>query len=337
MVDFHNSAPTKEKDMKLSYSIWWTCLACSFAWCAPAHAQQYPSKTLRFILPFPPGGGTDTLARAIGNRLSEALGQQVVVDNRPGAGANIGAELAAKSPPDGYTIFMVTGTHTINATLYRNLAYDLLKDFAPVSELGTTAMVVVLHPSIPANSVKQLVALAKARPGHLAHSSSGTGSITQLAGELFKNQTGIKMLHIPYKGGGPSVIALVSGEASVGFTTTPSCITQIQSGRLRGLAVTTPKRSPFLPDLPTVAEAGVRGYEAEAWYGMLVPAGTPKEIITRLHDDSVKSLQFPDVKSRLDATGLVPIGNSPEELGAYMRSEVAKWGKVVKGLNLRVD
>jgi tripartite-type tricarboxylate transporter receptor subunit TctC len=322
--------------MKPCYRIWLTCLACSFACAAPVHAQ-YPSKPLRFILPFPPGGGTDTLARAMGNRLSEGLGQQVVVDNRPGAGANIGAELAAKSPPDGHTLFMVTGTHAINATLYRKLGYDLLRDFAPVSELGTTAMVVVVHPSVPAKSVKQLISVAKARPGQLAHSSSGTGSITQLAGELFKNQTGTKMLHIPYKGGGPSVIALVSGEASVGFTTTPSCIGQIKSGRLRGLAVTTPKRSPFLPDLPTVAETGVKGYEAEAWYGLLVPTGTPREAITRLHADSVKALQFADVKSRLDATGLVPIGSSPEELGAYMRSEVAKWGKVVKGLGLVVD
>jgi tripartite-type tricarboxylate transporter receptor subunit TctC len=322
--------------MKIVYRIGLTCLACTLAWAAPAHAQ-YPSKPLRFILPFPPGGGTDALARAMGNRLAEGLGQQVVVDNRPGAGANIGAELAAKSPPDGHTLFMVTGTHAINATLYRNLAYNLLKDFEPVSELGTTAMVVVVHPSVPAKSVKELIALGKARPGQLAHSSSGTGSITQLAGELFKNETRVKMLHIPYKGGGPSVIALVSGEAQVGFTTTPSCIGQIKSGRLRGLAVTTPKRSPFLPDLLTVAEAGVKGYEAEAWYGMLVPTGTPRDAIARLHSDSVKALQFPDVKSRLDATGLVPVGNAPEEFGAFIRSEVAKWGKVVKGLNLKVD
>jgi tripartite-type tricarboxylate transporter receptor subunit TctC len=322
--------------MRLSYRIGLTWLACTCAWSAPVHAQ-YPSKPLRFILPFPPGGGTDALARSMGNRLSEGLGQQVVVDNRPGAGANIGAELAAKSPPDGHTLFMVTPTHAINVTLYRKLGYDLLKDFSPVSSLATTAMVVVVHPSIPAHSVKQLVALAKARPGQLAHSSSGTGSITQLAGELFKNQTATKMLHIPYKGGGPSVIALVSGEASVGFATTPSCITQVKAGRLRGLAITTAKRSPFLPDLPTVAEAGVRGYDAETWYGMLVPAGTSSEAIARLHAESVKALQFPDVKSRLDGAGLVPVGSTPEELGTYMRSEVTKWGKVVKGLGLVVD
>jgi len=292
---------------------------------------------VRFVLPFPPGGGTETLARALGNRLAEGLGGHIVIENRPGAGANIGADIAAHSPPDGYTLFMATATHAINATLYRNLSYNLVKDFSAVSELGTTAMVVVVHPTVPVNSVKQLIAFAKARPGELTHSSSGTGSITQLAAELFKNDTGTRMLHIPYKGGGPSVIALVSGEAAVGFTTTPSCIFHIQNGKLRGLAVTTPKRSPFLPELPTVAEAGVPGFAAEAWYGMLVPAGTPKEIIQRLHATSVKALQFPDVKKRLDATGLVAVGNTPDEHERYIRSEVEKWGKVVRALDLRVD
>ena len=322
--------------MKLSFRAGLACLACTFAWSAPLYAE-YPDKPVRFVLPFPPGGGTDTLARALGNRLSEGLGAQVVIENRPGAGANIGADIAAHSAPDGYTLFMVTATHAINATLYRNLAYNLVKDFSAVSELGTTAMVVVVHPAVPAKSVKQLIALAKAHPGELTHSSSGTGSITQLAGELFKHDTGIKMLHIPYKGGGPSVIALVSGEAAVGYTTTPSCIVQIQNGKLRGLAVTTPKRSPFLPQLPTVAEAGVPGFAAEAWYGMLVPAGTPQAIIQRLHADSVKALQFPDVKKRLDATGLVPIGNMPGEFDSYIKSEIEKWGKVVRALDLHVD
>ena len=321
--------------MKLSNRVGLYCLACSLL--SPAAFAAYPDKPVHFILPFPPGGGTDTLGRAIGNRLGEGLGQQVVIDNRPGAGANIGADLAAHSPADGYTLFMVTATHAINATLYKKLAYDLLKDFTPVTELGTTAMVVVIHPTIPVKSVKQLIAFAKAHPGKLTHSSSGTGSITQLAGELFKSETGTRMLHIPYKGGGPSVIALVSGEAAVGFATTPSCIVQIQNGKLRGLAVTTPKRSPFLPKLPTVAEAGVKGYSAEAWYGMLVPVGTPKEVIQTLHDDSVKALKFDDVKKRLDATGLVPVGDRPEEFDAFIRSEIDKWGKVVKALNLHVN
>jgi tripartite-type tricarboxylate transporter receptor subunit TctC len=323
--------------MKLSCRVGLACLACSFAWSAPLYAAGYPDKPVRFIMPFPPGGGTDTLARALGSRLSEGLGVPVVIENRPGGGANIGADLAAHSPADGYTLFMVTATHAINVTLYQNLSYSLLKDFSPVSELGTTAMVVVVHPSVPATSVKQLIALAKARPDQLNHSSSGTGSITQLAVELFKSDTHTRMVHIPYKGGGPAMIALVSGEAAVGFATTPSCIFHLNNGRLRGLAVTTPKRSPFLPNLPTVAEAGLPGYAAEAWYGMLVPAGTPKEIIQRLHADSVKALQFEDVKKRLELTGLVPIGNTPDEFGGYIRSEVEKWGKVVKALNLRVD
>ncbi len=322
--------------MKFSYRVGLACLACGVAWSAPVRAQ-YPDKPVRFVLPFPPGGGTDTLARALGNRLAQGLGAQVIIDNRPGAGANIGADIAAHSPPDGYTLFMATATHAINATLYQKLSYDLLKDFAPVSVLGTTALVVVVHPTVPVKSVKQLIAFAKARPGELTHSSSGTGSITQLAGELFKNGTGAKMLHIPYKGGGPSVVALVSGEAAVGFATTPSCIFHVKSGKLRGLAVTTAKRSPFLPDLPAVAEAGIPGYAAESWYGMLVPTGTPANVIGRLHTESVKSLKFDDVKKRLDATGLVPVGDTPEEFDRFMRSDVEKWGKVVRALKLRVD
>jgi tripartite-type tricarboxylate transporter receptor subunit TctC len=232
---------------------------------------------------------------------------------------------------------MMTGTHTVNVTLYRNLGYNLVKDFAPVSHLGGTAYVVVVHPSVPAKSIKELIALAKARPGEIPHSSSGSGSGPHLAGELFKSMTGTKMLHIPYKGGGPSVIGLVSGEAAVGFTTTPSCIHQIQAGRLRGLAVSTAQRSPYLPDLPTVAEAGVPGYETSAWYGMVVPTGTPAEIIARLNAETAKALTLPDVKSRLDATGMVPKSSSPEELGRHMHEEIAKWAKVVKALGLRVD
>ena len=311
-------------------------LACGAGSIAPAQAQ-YPDHPVRFILPYPPGGGTDATARAMGNRLSELLGQQVVIDNKPGGGANIGLELAANAPPDGYTLVMMTGTHTINATLYKNLRYSLAKDFAPVVELGKTAMVVVVHPSVPVKSVKELVAFAKKHPGELAHSSSSTGSITQLAGELFKDMTGTKMLHVPYRGGGPSVIALVSGEASVGFATTPSCIVAVKAGRLRALAVTTATRSPFLPDLPTVAEAGVPGYSAEAWYGMLVPTGTPADVIARLHGDSVKALQSPDVKKRLDATGIVPIGGSGDELGKKIQAEIVKWGKIVRALDLRVN
>jgi tripartite-type tricarboxylate transporter receptor subunit TctC len=326
----------QEEKMKPGHRVWLVCLILGFAWLASAHAQ-YPTRSIRFILPFPPGGGTDTMGRAISTRLGEALGQQIVVDNRGGGGANIGAELAAKSAPDGHTLFMMTGTHTVNATLYRNLGYNLVRDFAPVTRLGGTAYVVVVHPSVPVGSVKDLIALAKARPGELAQSSSGTGSGPHLAGELFKSMTGTKMLHIPYKGGGPSVMALVAGEAMVGFTTTPSCIFQIQAGRLRGLAVSSAQRSPYLPELPTVAEAGVPGYETTAWYGMIVPTGTPAEIIARLNAETARVLTLPDVKSRLDATGMVPQSSTPEELRTHIHEEIAKWGKVVRALDLRVD
>jgi len=322
--------------MKFRHHAWLVCLILGFAWLASAHAQ-YPPRTIRFILPFPPGGGTDTMGRAISTRLGEGLGQQVVVDNRGGGGANIGAELAAKSPPDGHTLFMMTQTHTVNATLYRNLGYDLVRDFAPVTHLGGTAYVVVVHPSVPVKSVKELIALAKSRPGELTHSSSGSGSGPHLAGELFKSMAGTKMLHIPYKGGGPSVIALVAGEAMVGFTTTPSCINQIKAGRLRGLAVSSAQRSPYLPELPTVADAGVPGYETSAWYAMLVPTGTPGGIIARLNSEAARALTLADVKARLDATGMVPQSSTPEELRKLIHEEIAKWGKVVKALDLRVD
>jgi tripartite-type tricarboxylate transporter receptor subunit TctC len=277
------------------------------------------------------------MARAIGTRLGEALGQQIVIDNRGGGGANIGAELAAKSQPDGYTWFLMTGTHTVNATLYRRLGYTLVKDFVPVTHLGGTAYVVVVHPSIPATSVQELVALAKAQPGEIRHSSSGVGSGPHLAGELFKSMTGVNMLHVPYRGGGPSVIALVAGESKVGFTTTPSCIFQLKAGRLRGLAVSTAQRSPFLPDLPTVAEAGVPGYDTSAWYALMVPTGTPKEVITRVNAETAKVITLPDVKGRLDATGMVPSTSSPEELGRKIHAEIAKWAKVVNALNLTAD
>ena len=322
--------------MTTKWHVWLICSICALAWLAPAQAQ-YPNRSIRFIIPFPPGGGTDTMARAMGDRLGQALGQQIVVDNRGGGGANIGAELAAKSPPDGYTWFMATPTHTVNATLYRNLGYSLVKDFVPVSHLGSTAYVVVVHPSIPVKSVKELIALVKSRPGEITHSSSGTGTGPHLAGELFKNMTGTKMLHIPYKGGGPSVIALVSGEASVGFATTPSCITQIKAGRLRGLAVTTAQRSTYLPELPTVAEGGVPGYDTSAWYGLLVPTGTAPEIVARLNTETVKVLALSDVKSRLDGAGMVAESSTPEALGKLIHAEIAKWAKVVKSLGLTAD
>lgn len=322
--------------MRSSFCGWLLVLCCALGVVLPADAQ-YPTRPVRLILAFPPGGGTDTLGRILGPRMSQGLGQQVVVENRPGGGANIGAEIAAKSPPDGYTMFMATTAHTVSATLYTKLGYNLVKDFAPVALLAATPNIVVVHPSVPVKSVKELVAFARARPGQLDFGSSGSGSQPHLAGELFSSMAGIKLNHIPYKGGGPAVVALVAGEVAVGFATMPSVVHHVQSGRLRGLAITSLQRSPLLPDLPTVDETGLPGYEASPWYGFLVPTGTPREAITRLNAESLKAMTYPDVKERMAATGLTPLGSTPEEFGALVRSEVEKWGKVVKATGMRVD
>jgi tripartite-type tricarboxylate transporter receptor subunit TctC len=303
---------------------------------ATAYAQ-YPAKPVRWVLPFPPGGGSDALARIMSPKLAEALGQQILIDNRPGAGANIGAEVAAKSPPDGYTMLMGNVAHAINVTLYAKPGYDLMKDFSAVNLLASTPNIVVVHPSLPVRSIQELVALAKSRPGELDVASSGSGSSAHLADELFNNMTGVRTNHVPYKGGGPAVAALMGGQVSVGFATTPSVIAQVKSGKLRGLAVTTLKRSAATPELPTVSESGVKGYEAGTWYGLLVPTGTPKDAITRLHAESMKLLSTPDVKQRLQAAGFETIGSTPEQFGTYMRSEVEKWGKVVRAAKVRID
>ena len=322
--------------MKSAHVRWLAALMCALA-LAPFAQAQYPSKTVRLIVPYPPGGGTDTMARTLGQKLSETLGQQVVVDNRPGGGANIGAEIAAKAPPDGYTLLMNTIAHASAVSLYRKLGYNFLKDFAPVTLLATTPHILVTHPSLPVKSVKELVALAKARPNELVYSSSGSGTPAHLAGELFKHMTGVNMVHVPYKGGGPSMIALLSGEVSLAFATTPSAIAHVKSGRLRAIAVTTARRSLATPDLPTIGEAGVPGYDVGSWYGLLAPAGTPKDIIARLNAEAGKALRLPDVKQRLDASGFEALTSTPEEYGAFMRSEVEKWAKVIKAAGIRAD
>ena len=303
----------------------------------PGHAQQYPSRPVRLIIPFPPGGGTDTMARSIAPKLSEFLGQQVVPENRGGAGANIGAEIAAKSPPDGYTLMLATITNAIGATLYQKLNYDLVRDFAPVTQLATTPHVLVVHPSVPVKTVKDFTALAKSRPGQLSYSSSGSGSAAHLAGELYASLTGTKMVHIPYKGGGPSMIALVGGEVSVCFATMPSAVGYVRSGRLRGIAVTTDKRSPSMPELPTIAETGVKGYEAGSWYGLSAPAGTPKDIVSRLNAETLKVMALPDVKDRLFKAGFEVVTSTPEQFAAFTRDEIQKWGKLVKATGLKAD
>ena len=316
---------------------------CAFAFTAVAsvftavHAQSYPVKPIRFIIPFPPGGGTDTMARVMAPKLSEALGQQVVIDNRGGAGATIGTEIAAKSPPDGYTLLLMTVTNAVGMSLYPNLKYDLVRDFAPVTRVATTPHIVVVHPSVPVKTVKELVALAKARPGALVYSSSGSGTVSHLGGEYFAHLTGTKMLHVPYKGGGPSVAALLSGEVSAAFATMPSVISYVKAGRVRALALTTAQRSPSLPDLVTVTEAGIPNYDVGSWYGLSVPAGTSKDIITRLHAETVKLLNLPDVKQRLDASGFEVITSTPEQYGEFVRAEVERWAQVVKMSGAKAD
>ena len=305
--------------------------------CTSAFPQQYPARPVRLIVPFPPGGGTDTMARVVAPKLSELLGQQVVSENRGGAGANIGAELAVKSAPDGYTLMLATITNAIGASLYSKLNYDLVRDFAPITQLATTPHILVVHPSVPVKSVKEFIAFARARPGELTYSSSGSGSAAHLAGELFNSLTGVKSVHVPYKGGGPSMIAVVGGEVSLCFATMPSAIGYVRSGRLRGIAVTTAQRSPSTPELPTIAETGVAGYEAGSWYGLSAPAGTPKEIIARLHAETIKVLALPDVRERLAAAGFEVVVSTPEQFAEFTRTEIQKWGKLVKATGLKVD
>jgi tripartite-type tricarboxylate transporter receptor subunit TctC len=322
--------------MKVPHYFYLIAFTACFALAPAAHAQ-YPSKPVRLIVPFPPGGGTDAMARVLAPKLGEGIGQQVVIDNRGGAGATIGTEIAAKSPPDGYTLFLMTVTNAVGMGLYPNLKFDLVRDFAPVTKLATTPHVIVVHPSVPAKTIKELIALAKARPGALVYSSSGSGTVSHLAGEYFGYLTGTKMLHVPYKGGGPSVSALISGEVSVGFATMPSVLGQVKSGRLRGIAMTTAQRSASLPDLPTVGDAGIANYDVGSWYGLSVPTGTPKEIITRLHDVTVKLLALPDVRERLAASGFEVLVSTPEQYGEFVRSEVERWGKVVKLSGAKAD
>ncbi len=304
----------------------------------PAAAQgQYPERVVRWILTQPPGGANDILVRPIALRLSEALGQQVVVDNRGGAGGNIGAEAAARSPADGYTLATLGITHAVGASLYSKLGYNLLRDFAPVTLLATNPGVLVTHPTLPVKTVKEIIALAKARPDELTYSSSGSGTPNHLAAELFSYMAGIKMIHVPYKGGGNSMIGLISGEASLSFASMPSSIAHIRSGKLKAIAVTTAQRSPSMPALPTVIEAGVPGYEAETWFGLFVPAGTPKEIIARLNAEVHKVLKLPDVIQQLDNAGLQVRTSTPEQCAAYTHGEVEKWAKVIKAANMRAD
>ena len=309
---------------------------CLFA-ASGVTAQTYPEKPIRFIVPFAPGGTNDIVARMVAVKLTEAWGKPVVIDNRGGAGGVIGADLAAKSVPDGYTLLMANVNFATNPGLVRNLPYNTDKDFAAVSLLATSPSVLVVHPSLNVRSVKELIALAKAKPGQLNYSTSGAGSTGHMAMELLKQMAAIDMVAVHYKGGGPALIDLIAGRVSPGFATILSAVPHIEGGRLRALAVSTPKRSAALPDLPTVAESGVPGYEFTGWWGVVVPARTPQPVITKLNAELVKILSQPDVRERLMREGADPASTTPQAFATYMRTEVAKWSKVIKDANIRVE
>jgi len=309
-------------------------LAVALVGIAPAQAQ-YPNRAVRLIVPFPAGSGNDTVARFVQPQLSAALGQQVVIDNRAGAAGNLGAEVAARSPADGYTVMMGNIAHSISMTLYSRLGYDLVKDFAPVTLLASGSFTLATHPSLPAKSAKELIALAKRRPGEINVATAGAA--IRLAAKMLDSMAGIKTTEVNYKGTPQSITAVISGEASVGFPATSAVIPHVRTGKLRALAVTSGQRSSMAPDVPTVAESGVPGYEVTSWYGLMVPAGTPKEIIARLHAAAVNALGQPEVKKRFATTDLEPVGSTPEQFGALVRSEVAKWAKVIKESGMRAD
>ena len=305
---------------------------------APVLAQGYPSKTVRLILPYPPGGGSDTIARPVTKKLSEYLGQQVLVDNRGGAGGNIGMEAAARSAPDGYTIVLgLTAQLAVNPSLFKSINYDPVRDFDPITMLANGAYVLVAHPSLPVRSVKDLIAVAKARPGEVFYASSGNGSGAHLATELLSNMTGIILVHVPYKGGGPALVDTIAGQTQILFATPIASSGHIKAGRVRPLAVSSAKRVQSFPDVPTVAQAGLPGYEAGVWYGILAPKGTPRDIVMRLNQDIRKVLGDAGIRTFLTKAGIEPDGGTPEALGRYMQSELAKWAKVIKAGNIRID
>jgi tripartite-type tricarboxylate transporter receptor subunit TctC len=295
-----------------------------------AKAQTFPNKTVRLVVPFAAGGSTDIIGRTVGQKLSEIWGQPVVVDNRPGGSTVIGTDLVAKAPPDGHTMLITPAPFTIVPSLIAKLPYDPARDFEPVSLINTTPLVVVVHPGVPAKSVKELVALAKRRPGTLNYGSSGSGGSNHLAGELFNAMAGVKMVHIPYKGNAPALADLVGGHVDVVFNGLTSAMPLIKSGKLRPLAVTSLNRAGALPDMPTLDELGLKGFQAVAWNGLTAPARTPKEIVARINADLLKVIRSPDLVERLRTEGSDPVGNSPAEYAAFLRDEIAKWRKVIQ-------
>lgn len=316
--------------MKITLSI---AAAVLFAAGGLAQAQSYPAKPVRIIVPFAPGGGSDFIARAISPPLMKAIGQQFIVDNRPGAGSTLGSEIALKSPADGYTLLLISGSYTTSPSLYKNLKYDALNDMTPVVQTENGPYVVSVHPSLPAKDVKQLVAIAKSRPGQLNYASTGNGGITHLASELFALRTGIKITHIPYKGTGPGVIDTIAGNTQMMVAAVSAVIGHFRTGRLRGLAVSSPKRLSALPDMPTVMEAGYQ-YQVNNWHGVIAPKGTPRAVIDKLNSEINKAVKNPEFARRIAEDGLEPAGGTPEQFGELLKREVVEWAEVVKAANV---
>jgi tripartite-type tricarboxylate transporter receptor subunit TctC len=324
--------------MSAKYAVCLMAACLLYLWAAGAAAQQsYPSKPVRIVSPFAPGGGNDNICRIIAPRLTESLKQQVIIDNRPGANGIVGTEVAARSAADGYTIVLIPSGHAVNATLYKKLPYDSIKDFAAITLVASSPLVLAMHPSVPTKNVKELVAFGRARPGQLTYGSAGVGSSGHLAGALFETLTGTKMVHVPYKGMGLVVTDLMGGQVSLTFGTSASVMPQVRAGRLRALATTGSQRSPVLPDIPTVAESGVPGYEASLWYGFVGPARIPPEIVQRLNTEIVAVLKQPAVRERLAAEGVDVRYSTPEEFTRLLASDIERWAKVVQRSGVRIE
>jgi tripartite-type tricarboxylate transporter receptor subunit TctC len=317
----------------------WLCLGAVVALATgnSVLAADYPDRPVRVIVTFPAGGGTDIVARMIFQKVAERMGASFVIDNRGGAGGTMGTELAAKAPADGYTIVVVSGSHTINPALYKKLAYDAVRDFAPVTMLVTGPGVLVVHPSLPARNVKELIAIAKSRPGQLLYASPGNGTPPHLAAELFKSMAGIDIVHVPYKGNAQAMTDLIAGQESLSFPTGPSAMPHVHTKRLRALGVTSAKRATGLPDIPTIAEGGLPGYDASAWYGVLAPAGTPSPIVAKLQSEIHVAMRAPDIVDKLSAQGLEPAPNNADEFVRFIAAELAKWSKIIGAAGIKVE
>jgi tripartite-type tricarboxylate transporter receptor subunit TctC len=323
---------------RVSFDAWAVALLlCLVIGAVTAADIKFPTRPVRIVVPFPAGGPSDILSRLMQPKLTDMWGQQVIVDNRPGAGTVIGTDVVAKAQPDGHTVVMIYNGHATNPSLHKSLPYDTLNDFSAVTLCTTLPLILAMHPAVPASSVKELVALAKSKPGQLAYATSGNGSTGHLAGEMFKSAAGVNLVHVPYKGSAPAITDVLGGQVAMTFDGLPAGLPYVKAGKLKGVALTDLARSPLLPEVPTIAESGYPHFEAVAWFGVVAPAKTPKAIIAKMNADMVKVLQMPDVRDKLIAMGYVPVGNTPEQYERFIRAEITKWAKVIKEAGIQVD